>query len=168
MSDFEEFARSQGFSGDFQRGCNGQYKSDLLHFMEKAFMHQQAEIDRLSSVLDERTKKWLQAIECGTYFENVAKPLKEENDSLRAQLSLQRDRNKALEAELTSSRNYGDDLHCQLNNMEACYIGKKKEVEDQQKRIDAGLEKIRQFGKEGCLFPEWLTWAEKALRGAND
>ena len=61
-----------------------------------------------------------------------------------------------------------DDLRQQLNNMEQCYIGKKKQVEDQQKRIDAGLEKIRQFGKEGCLFPEWLTWAEKALRGAND
>ena len=61
-----------------------------------------------------------------------------------------------------------DSLKAQLNNMEACYIGKKKEVEDQQKRIDAGLEKIRQFGKEGCLFPEWLTWAEKALRGASD
>ncbi|MEK5787692.1 hypothetical protein V3528_07795 [Acinetobacter johnsonii] len=61
-----------------------------------------------------------------------------------------------------------DDLHSQLNNMEACYIEKKKQVEDQQKRIDAGLEKIRQFGKEGCLFLEWLTWAEKALRGAND
>ena len=61
-----------------------------------------------------------------------------------------------------------DQLKIQLNNMEACYIEKKKEVEDQQKRIDAGLEKIRQFGKEGCLFPEWLTWAEKALRGAND
>lgn len=45
MSEFEEFARSQGFSGDFQRGCNGQYKSDLLHFMEKAFMHQQAKIN---------------------------------------------------------------------------------------------------------------------------
>ena len=61
-----------------------------------------------------------------------------------------------------------DNLKTQLNNMEACYIEKKKQVEDQQKRIDAGLEKIRQFGKEGCLFPEWLTWAEKALRGAND
>lgn len=61
-----------------------------------------------------------------------------------------------------------DNLKAQLNNMETCYIEKKKQVEDQQKRIDAGLEKIRQFGKEGCLFPEWLTWAEKALRGAND
>lgn len=61
-----------------------------------------------------------------------------------------------------------DNLKTQLNNMEACYIEKKKECEDQQKRIDAGLEKIRQFGKEGCLFSEWLIWAEKALRGAND
>lgn len=61
-----------------------------------------------------------------------------------------------------------DNLKTQLNNMETCYIEKKKECEGQQKRINAGLEKIRQFGKEGCLFPEWLTWAEKALRGAND
>lgn len=29
-----------------------------------------------------------------------------------------------------------DDLKAQLNNMEACYIEKKKELEDQQKRID--------------------------------
>ena len=60
-----------------------------------------------------------------------------------------------------------DNLKAQLNNMEACYIEKKKECEGQQKRIDAGLEKIRQFGKEGCLFPEWLAWAEKALRGGH-
>lgn len=33
-----------------------------------------------------------------------------EIDQLEVQLSLQRDRNKALEAELTSSRNYGDQL----------------------------------------------------------
>jgi len=52
MSDFEKLARSQGFSGDFQRGCNGQYKSDLLHFMEKAFMHQQAKIDELQKRID--------------------------------------------------------------------------------------------------------------------
>lgn len=60
-----------------------------------------------------------------------------------------------------------DNLKAQLNNMEACYIGVKTQAEDQQKRIDAGLEKIHQFGKEGCLFPEWLTWAEKALRGES-
>ena len=61
----------------------------------------QAEIDRLNSVLDERTKEWLQAIECGTYFENVAKPLKAENDSLKTQ----------------------------LNNMEQCYIEKKQQID---------------------------------------
>lgn len=118
MSGFEKFARSQGLSGDFQRGCNGQYKSDLLHFMEKAFMHQQAEIYRLNNVLAERTKEWLEAIECGTYFENVAKPLKAENDALKSQLSLQRDRNKALETELTSSRNYGDSLQKRIDEYE--------------------------------------------------
>lgn len=61
-----------------------------------------------------------------------------------------------------------DNLKAQLNNMEACYIEKKKQVEELQGRIDDGLEKIHQFGKEGCLFPEWLIWAEKTLRGAND
>lgn len=175
MSKFEEFARSQGFSGDFQRGCNGQYKSDLLHFMEKAFMHQQAEIDRLSSVLDERTKEWLQAIECGTYFENVAKPLKEENDSLRVQLSLQRDRNKALEAELTNSRNYSDDLHEQLNNMEACYIEKKKEVEAVSQVLCELKESLKDF-QEMDLYDKGhrvtteyvIADLEQALRGAND
>jgi len=45
MSDFEKFVRLQGLNGDFERGSNGQYKSDLLHFMEKAFMHQQAKIN---------------------------------------------------------------------------------------------------------------------------
>ena len=56
MSEFEEFVRSQGFGGDFQRGCNGQYKSDLLHFMEKAFMHQQAKIDAITKQRDSFTK----------------------------------------------------------------------------------------------------------------
>lgn len=42
----------------------------------------------------------------------------EEIDSLKAQLSLQRDRNKALETELTSSRNYGDGLQKRINELE--------------------------------------------------
>ena len=52
MSEFEKFVRSQGFNGDFVRGVNGQYKSDLLHFMEKAFMHQQAKIDELQKQVE--------------------------------------------------------------------------------------------------------------------
>ena len=74
---------------------------------------------------------------------------------------------KLQDADLRKYEKQIESLKEHLNNMEACYIGKKKQIEDQQKRIDAGLEKIRQFGKEGCLFPEGLTWAEKALRGAN-
>lgn len=77
-----------------------------------------------------------------------------------------------------------DDLKAQLNNMEACYIEKKKELEDQHKKVDEVL---------GCLDGEsanrWGLWKEKAdmldqgasnafeeaywmvkkaLRGAND
>ena len=80
--------------------ARNQYSHSGVQVAYLTWQHQQAEIDRLSSVLDERTKEWLQAIECGTYFENVAKPLKAENDNLKTQ----------------------------LNNMEACYIQVKKEV----------------------------------------
>lgn len=38
-----------------------------------------------------------------------------EIDSLKTQLSLQRERNRALENELTSSRNYGDELQNRIN-----------------------------------------------------
>ncbi|MFW1734837.1 hypothetical protein [Acinetobacter sp. ULE_I037] len=37
-------------------------------------------IYQLNKVLDERTKEWLEAIECGTYFQDVAKLLKTENE----------------------------------------------------------------------------------------
>ena len=98
------------------------YKMDLFHWVEArgeyrhtsvqiAFMtwaEQQAKIDQLNSVLNERTKEWLQAIDCGIYFENVAKPLKAENDALRTQ----------------------------LNNMEQCCIGAKKERDDLQNSLD--------------------------------
>lgn len=45
-----------------------------------AMQLRQAEIDRLNSVLDERTKEWLEAIKCGTYFQEIAKPLKAKLD----------------------------------------------------------------------------------------
>ena len=146
MSEFEEFARSQGFGGDFQRGCNGQYKSDLLHFMEKAFMHQQTEIYRLNNVLAERTKEWLEAIECGTYFENVAKPLKAENDSLKTQ----------------------------LNNMEACYIEKKKQVEAVSQVLCELKESLKDFQEMDLYDKGYRVTTEyviadlkQALRGTN-
>lgn len=76
------------------------------------------------------------------------------------------------------------DLKTQLNNMEACYIEKKKELEDQHKKVDEVLEYL-----DGESANRWGLWkekadmldqgasnafeeaywvAKKALRGAND
>lgn len=104
----------------------------------------QAEIDRLNSVLDERTKEWLQAIECGTYFENVAKPLKAENDSLKTQ----------------------------LNNMEQCYIEKKQQIDGLHTLILnwRGL-KIKGIAPEHRAYEKALgdcaDQLEQSMRGAN-
>lgn len=78
---------------------DGEFENLTVRLAYRAWSTQQVNIDQLNNVLDERTKEWLQAIECGSYFENVAKPLKEENDNLKAQ----------------------------LNNMEQCYIQLKQE-----------------------------------------
>lgn len=77
-----------------------------------------------------------------------------------------------------------DDLRSQLNNMEQCYIEKKKELGDQQKKVDEVLEYL-----DGESANRWGLWKEKAdmldqgasnafeeaywmvrkaLRGAND
>lgn len=77
-----------------------------------------------------------------------------------------------------------DDLKTQLNNMEDCYIGVKKELEDQHKKVDEVLEYL-----DGESANRWDLWKEKAdmldqgasnafeeaywmvkkvLRGAND
>ena len=50
-----------------------------------------------------------------------------------------------------------DDLKAQLNNMEACYIEKKKEVEDQHKKVDEVLEYL-----DGESANRWGLWKEKA------
>ncbi|MDO6644566.1 hypothetical protein [Acinetobacter guillouiae] len=49
---------------------------------------QQAELDRLNEVLDERTKEWLEAIKLGAYFQEAAKPLKDKVDQLTKTLSI--------------------------------------------------------------------------------
>lgn len=50
-----------------------------------------------------------------------------------------------------------DDLKTQLNNMEACYIEKKKECEDQHKKVDEVLEYL-----DGESANRWGLWKEKA------
>lgn len=60
-----------------------------------------------------------------------------------------------------------DNLKAQLNNMEACYIEKKKQVEGQQKRIDAGLEITKQgIRKQGGDY--YLEKLEQALKGGDE
>ena len=126
--------------------ARNQYSHSGVQVAYLTWQHQQAEIDRLSSVLDERTKEWLQAIECGTYFENVAKPLKAENDSLKTQ----------------------------LNNMEACYIGKKKQVEAVSQVLCELKESLKDF-QEMDLYDKGyrvtteyvIADLEQALRGEH-
>ncbi|WP_180104768.1 hypothetical protein [Acinetobacter sp. YH12108] len=50
-----------------------------------------------------------------------------------------------------------DSLKAQLNNMEACYIEKKKELEDQHKKVDEVLEYL-----DGESTNRWGLWKEKA------
>ncbi|MDQ1207251.1 hypothetical protein QE380_000174 [Acinetobacter baylyi] len=50
---FEKYIRSQsGFTSDFQIGCNGQYKSDLMHFMFVMWQEQQQKFDELQERVD--------------------------------------------------------------------------------------------------------------------
>ncbi len=77
-----------------------------------------------------------------------------------------------------------EELKTQLNNMKACYIEKKKELEDQHKKVDEVLEYLdgesaNRWGlwKENAdmldqgasnAFKEAYWMVKKALRGAND
>ncbi|RNI02826.1 hypothetical protein [Acinetobacter baumannii] len=49
--EFEQYIRDQSaFTADFQIGCNGQYKSDLMHFMFVTWQHQQAKVEELQTL----------------------------------------------------------------------------------------------------------------------
>ncbi len=61
-----------------------------------------------------------------------------------------------------------DNLKTQLNNMEACYIEKKKQVEEQQKRIDEVLEIVNKFCEKRYPFNVFCGEMLDALRGDND
>lgn len=70
-----------------------------------------------------------------------------------------------------------DELKAQLNNMETCYIEKKKEVEALQKRIDEYEKLTTSIRNEFDLWSDDSEFADvieaqienlEALRGAND
>lgn len=86
---------------------------------------------------------------------------------------------KMQDADLRKYEKQIEGLKEQLNNMEACYIEKKKEVEDQQKRIDEVLQEVKgleRFTGEDCIADfDVLRGAvshackrlEKTLRGGS-
>ena len=143
----------------------------------------QAEIDQLNSVLDERTKEWLQAIECGTYFENVAKPLKTEIDQLKAELALCREENKGLVESLNGEKalttealsqmrqkalilsedcdGYKDPVQiCQSEGVGWCVRFLETALQGGDQNTKNKAQSIENTGHEGG--------DQKALRGAND
>ena len=65
------------------------------------------------------------------------------------------------------------DLKTQLNNMESCYIGKKKQVEDVSHMLEGDLKYVEQDLRGNFEFLKMamircLGDAIKTLRGAND
>lgn len=66
---FEQYIRSQsGFTADFQIGCNGQYKSDLMHFMFVTWQYQQKQIDELNLIIELRDQQLTDEIALSTKY----------------------------------------------------------------------------------------------------
>ncbi|WP_156189151.1 hypothetical protein [Acinetobacter indicus] len=61
-----------------------------------------------------------------------------------------------------------DDLKAQLNNMEACYIEKKKEAEDQQGRVSRALNFINNWWHPDLDQKLFVEAVANALRGDGD
>ena len=124
---------------------DGEFENLTVRLAYRAWSTQQVNIDQLNNVLDERTKEWLQAIECGSYFENVAKPLKQQYD----------------------------DIKTQLNNMEACYIEKKKQVEAVNAVLMNWQDEYTEYTHQhectvDAVLRTCIAELEQALRGASD
>ena len=106
------------------------------------------------------------------------------DDKFNAHMEVPRNELRLASDLLNARQSEINQLKTQLNNMEACYIQVKKELEDQHKKIDEVLEYL-----DGESANRWGLWkekadmldqgasnafeeaywvAKKALRGAND
>ena len=61
-----------------------------------------------------------------------------------------------------------DDLKAQLNNMEACYVERKKEAEDQQGRVSRALNFINNWWHPDLDQKLFVEAVANALRGDGD
>lgn len=119
----------------------------------------------------------------GMNFKDVAhKTVAELFDMLKAKEAAIQEMDEVIKLQDADLRKYEkqiEGLKAQLNNMEACYIEKKKQVEDQQKRIDEALQEVKGLGRftgEDCIADfDVLQGAvshackrlEKTLRGGS-
>ena len=97
----------------------------------------------------------------GMNFKDVAhKTVAELFDMLKAKVAAIQEMDEVIKLQDTNLRKYEkqiESLKEQLNNMEACYIEKKKELEDQHKKVDEVLEYL-----DGESANRWGLWKEKA------
>lgn len=123
----------------------GRYGVASLDFGFQIWQSRQAEIDQLKEVLDERTKEWLEAIKLGTYFQDAAKPLKDEVDQLQSQ----------------------------INEMAEVGLSQESAIREKDKRIESALYVLKGLKAEndlwGCDQVEvQIEILEKALRGEHE
>jgi chromosome segregation ATPase len=100
-----------------------------------AWQSRQAELDQLNEVLDERTKEWLEAIKLGTYFQEVAKPLKDEVDFLKAQLGIKRDQINGFESEIKKTWQALEEKDKRIEELERSCISYKNQRDDNAQKL---------------------------------
>jgi len=97
----------------------------------------------------------------GMNFKDVAhKTVAELFDMLKAKVAAIQEMDEVIKLQDADLRKYEkqiEGLKEQLNNMEACYIEKKKVLEDQHKKVDEVLEYL-----DGESANRWGLWKEKA------
>ncbi|WP_151676097.1 hypothetical protein [Acinetobacter soli] len=170
---FEEFIQSHGSDRNkLQLRCTpytskkGGYGSFDLDFGLSLWQHQQSKVDELEhkAKLRESDHKALLVKYQATKkcWEDISK----EKEELQTQLSLQRQRVKAFEEELTSSRNYGDELQ---KLVDAAF-----RVLSQLNALDD--EAHKRWKREACMFSQGESNAyehavrllEQVLKGGPD
>ncbi|WP_457793857.1 hypothetical protein [Acinetobacter baumannii] len=147
-SEFEKWLDENNMFMEIERKFNQEhntYEYCAIRWIWESWQHQQSKVDELEhkAKLRESDHKALLVKYQATKkcWEDISK----EKEELQTQLSLQRQRVKAFEEELTSSRNYGDEL---------------------QKLVDAALAVLTEYYTGSYdESPDLVVDIEQALKG---
>ena len=122
-SEFEKWLDENNMFMEIERKFNQEhntYEYCAIRWIWESWQHQQSKVDELEhkAKLRESDHKALLVKYQATKkcWEDISK----EKEELQTQLSLQRQRVKAFEEELTSSRNYGDELQKRVDAAIKC------------------------------------------------